>query len=397
METSRSAQSFDVARARAETPGCERVVHFNNAGASLMPQVVLDAVTNHLHNEALLGGYEAADAADAAIDMVYQAAAALLGCAADEIAIVENATRAWDMAFYSIPFAPGDRILTARAEYASNYLAFLQVARRTGAVVEVIPNDEYGQASVEALRNMLDDRVRLIAITHVPTNGGLVNPAAAIGTVAREAGICYLLDACQSVGQLPIDVQAIGCDILSATGRKYLRGPRGTGLLYVRRAWIERLEPPLIDLHAATWTASDSYTLRPDARRFENWESNVAGKIGLGVAIDYARGWGMDAIWSSVSEQAARLRSALQALPGVTVHDLGQVQCGIVSFTVAGHDARAVREALLAQQINVSTSSLFSTRLDMAARGLNTLVRASVHYYNTDAEIERFCAALANL
>jgi selenocysteine lyase/cysteine desulfurase len=397
METPRSAHSFDVARARAETPGCERVLHFNNAGASLMPQVVLDAVISHLHNEALLGGYEAADAAHAAIDRVYQAAAALLGCAADEIAIVENATRAWDMAFYSIPFAPGDRILTAQAEYASNYLAFLQVARRTGAVVEVIPSDEHGQVSVEALRNMLNDRVKLIAITHVPTNGGLVNPAAAIGAVAREAGICYLLDACQSVGQLPIDVQAIGCDILSATGRKYLRGPRGTGLLYVRRAWIERLEPPLIDLHAATWTGSDSYTLRPDARRFENWESNVAGKIGLGVAIDYARGWGMDAIWSRVSEHAARLRSALRALPGVTVHDLGQVRCGIVSFAIAGHDARAVREALLAQQINVSTSSLFSTRLDMAARGLNTLVRASVHYYNTDAEIERFCDALAHL
>jgi selenocysteine lyase/cysteine desulfurase len=397
MDQARSPQPFDVARARAETPGCERVVHFNNAGASLMPQPVLDAVVGHLRDEARLGGYEAAEAADAAVERVYHAAAALLGCAPDEIAIVENATRAWDMAFYSIPFAPGDRILTAQAEYASNYLAFLQVARRTGALVEAIPNDEHGQVSVEALRNMLDERVKLIAITHVPTNGGLVNPAAAIGAVAREAGVCYLLDACQSVGQLPIDVETIGCDILSATGRKYLRGPRGTGLLYVRRAWIERLEPPFIDLHAATWTGADSYTLRPDARRFENWESNLAGKIGLGVAIDYARGWGMQPIWSRVSDLASRLRAALRSLPGVTVHDLGQVQCGIVSFAVAGHDARALREALLAQQINVTTSSVFSTRLDMTARGLNMLVRASVHYYNTDEEIERFCAALANI
>ena len=397
MHTARTSQPIDVARARAETPGCERVAHFNNAGASLMPQPVLDAVVGHLQSEALLGGYEAADAAGAAVERVYQAAAALLGCAPDEIAIVENATRAWDMAFYSIPFAPGDRILTAQAEYASNYLAFLQVARRTGALVEAVPNDEHGQVSVDALRDMLDERVKLIAITHVPTNGGLVNPAAAIGAVAREAGICYLLDACQSVGQLPIDVEAIGCDLLSATGRKYLRGPRGTGLLYVRRAWIERLHPPLIDLHAATWTAIDSYTLRPDARRFENWESNVAGKVGLGAAIDYARGWGMPAIWSRVSDLAARLRSALRALPGVAVHDLGQVQCGIVSFTVAGHEAAAVREALLGRRINVSTSSRFSTRLDMTARGLDTLVRASVHYYNTGAEIEGLCAALADM
>jgi selenocysteine lyase/cysteine desulfurase len=397
MDISQSAQPIDVARARAETPGCERVLHFNNAGAALMPQPVLDAVVDHLHDEALQGGYEAAEAAGAAVERVYDAAAALLHCAPDEIAIVENATRAWDMAFYSIPFAPGDRILTAQAEYASNYLAFLQVARRTGAVVEVIPNDEHGQVSVAALRHMLDKRVKLIAITHVPTNGGLVNPAAAIGAVAREAGICYLLDACQSVGQLPIDVEAIGSDILSATGRKYLRGPRGTGLLYVRRAWIERLEPPLIDLHAATWTATDSYTLRRDARRFENWESNVAGKIGLGVAIDYARGWGMEAIWSRVSDLASYLRTALRALPGVMIHDLGEVQCGIVSFTVAGHDARAVRDALGAQRINVSTSSLLSTRLDMTARGLNLLVRASVHYYNTDEEIEGLCTALTDL
>jgi cysteine desulfurase/selenocysteine lyase len=397
MDSPQRPQPIDVARARAETPGCERLAHFNNAGASLMPQPVLDTVVDHLNAEALLGGYEAAETANTAVERVYHAAATLLGCAADEIAIVENATRAWDMAFYSIGFSPGDRILTAQAEYASNYLAFLQVARRTGATIEVIPNDEYGQVSVEALRSMLDERVKLIAITHVPTNGGLVNPAAAIGAVAREAGICYLLDACQSVGQLPIDVTAIGCDMLSATGRKYLRGPRGTGLLYVRRAWVERLEPPLIDLHAATWTSVDSYTLRADARRFENWETNVAGKIGLGAAIDYARGWGMEAIWGRISALAAQLRTGLRALPGVTVHDLGQVQCGIVSFSVAGREAAAVRAALRAQQINVSTSSLTSTRLDMAARGLDTLVRASVHYYNTEAEIERLCAALTEL
>ena len=291
--------AIDVCRARRETPGCQAVLHLNNAGAALMPQPVLHAVVGHVQREALLGGYEAAEQAHAAVEHVYDAAATLLGCQRAEIAFVENATRAWDMAFYAVPLGPGDRILTAMAEYASNYLAFLQVARKTGATIEVIPNDAHGQISIAALRQAIDERVKLIAITHVPTNSGLVNPAAAVGAVARQAGVLYLLDACQSVGQMPVNVEAIGCDMLSTTGRKYLRGPRGTGLLYVRRSVLEQLEPPFVDLHAAEWVARDRLVLRPDARRFENWETNYAGKIGLGVAIDYALAWGLDNIWSA--------------------------------------------------------------------------------------------------
>jgi cysteine desulfurase / selenocysteine lyase len=387
--------AIDVGRARFETPGCENVVHFNNAGAALMPQSVLHATIGHLQLEALVGGYEAAAQAHEAVERVYDAAAALLGCDRDEIAIVENATRAWDMAFYAVPLGPGDRILTAVAEYASNYIAFLQVTRKTGAVVEVIPNDDMGQLSIEALRRAIDDRVKLIAITHVPTNGGLVNPAAAVGRLAREAGVLYLLDACQSVGQMPIDVEAIGCDMLSATGRKYLRGPRGTGCLYVRREILARLEPPFLDLHAAQWVAHDRFEVRPDARRFENWETYYAGKIGLGVAIDYAMQWGLEAIWRCITQLADDLRRQLSLIPGVTVRDQGIERCGIVSFTVAGKSADEVKRLLARARINVSVSRLLSTRLDMEARGLHDLVRASVHYYNTEEEIARFCAVLA--
>jgi selenocysteine lyase/cysteine desulfurase len=387
--------SLDLQRARRETPGCEAVLHFNNAGAALMPQPVLHAVVGHVQREALLGGYEAAEQAEAAVERVYDAAATLLGCQRDEIACVENATRAWDMAFYAVPLGPGDRILTAMAEYASNYLAFLHVARRTGATIDVIPNDAAGQISLEALRQALDARVKLIAITHVPTNSGLVNPAAAVGAVARQAGVLYLLDACQSVGQMPINVDALGCDLLSTTGRKYLRGPRGTGLLYVRRSILERLDPPFVDLHAAEWVARDRLVLRPDARRFESWETNYAGKIGLGVAIDYALSWGLDAIWGRITALASMLRQRLTSLPGVTVHDPGVERCGIVSFTVAGHDADAIRQMLARQHINVTVSRRSSTRLDMEARGLTSVVRASVHYYNSEAEIDRFCTTLA--
>jgi selenocysteine lyase/cysteine desulfurase len=389
--------TIDLARARRETPATDHIMHFNNAGAGLMPQPVLDAVLDHLRLEAAIGGYEAETQAAAVLEHTYDAAAALLNCTRDEIAVVENATRAWDMAFYSVPLGPGDRILTAQAEYASNFIAYLQVARKTGATVEAIPNDESGQISVDALRNAIDDRVKLIAITHVPTNGGLVNPAAAVGQVAREAGVLYLLDACQSVGQMPIDVQAIGCDMLSGTGRKYLRGPRGTGFLYVRQSVLEQLEPPFLDLHAAEWSAPDGYTVRPDARRFENWETNFAGKIGLGVAIDYALGWGIDSIWARVQALAGDLRVRLRAVPGVAVTDIGAQQCGIVTFTVAGHDPAAIREALHAQHINVWISTRNSTLLDMTARGLDTVVRASVHYYNSEEEVARFCATLAAL
>jgi selenocysteine lyase/cysteine desulfurase len=244
---------------------------------------------------------------------------------------------------------------------------------------------------------MIDDRVKLIAITHVPTNGGLVNPAAAVGAVAREARILYLLDACQSVGQMPVDVDTIGCDMLSATGRKYLRGPRGTGFLYVRRTAPGRLEPPFLDLHAASWAARDRFEIRPDARRFENWETNYATKIGLGVAIDYALGWGIEATWARIQSLAAALRESLSAIPGVIVRDIGAEQCGIVTFTVDGHDPDAVQRSLAAQSINVTTTTVRGTRLDMEERGLTAMMRASVHYYNSEDEIDRFRAAIAAL
>ena len=389
--------TLDLERARRETPGCATVLHFNNAGAALMPKPVLDALQRHLQLEATIGGYEAADRERAAVERVYDALAHLLGGHRDEIAVIENATRAWDMAFYSLRFGPGDRILTATAEYASNYIAYLQVAARTGAVVEVIPDDEHGQVSVDALRRMLDDRVKLIAITHVPTNGGLVNPAAAVGRVAREAGVPYLLDACQSVGQLPMDVTELGCDMLSATGRTYLRGPRATGFLWVRRDFLPQMTPPFLDLHAATWVARDRYEVRADARRFENWETYYAGKIALGVAVDYALAWSLPAIRERVYLLAERLRERLAALPGITLRDKGAERCGIVTFTAAGCAAALIKQVLRSQAINVSVSSYAGTRLDMEARRLPGVVRASVHYYNREEEIERFCAALSPL
>lgn len=362
-----------------------------------MPNPVIAATVGHLYLEGQIGGYEAAQVNAEKVERVYDAAASLIGCSRDEIALTENATRAWDMAFYSIPFRPGDRILTCTSEYASNYMAFLQVARRTGAVVEVIPDDQHGQVSVWKLQEMMDEKVKLIAINHIPTNGGLINPAEEIGQVAREAGVLYLLDACQSIGQIPVYVEEIGCDFLSATSRKYLRGPRGVGFLYVYQERISQLEPVMVDLQAADWVSANEYRLKENARRFETWESNVAGRIGLGAALDYLLELGIEETSERLCTLAESLRQRLAVVPGVTVRDLGERKGGIVTFTKEGWDAAAVKQSLAAQKINVSISTPFSARLDMEARQLPGLVRASVHYYNTDQEIETFCEKLESL
>ena len=388
---------FDLERARALTPGCTEVTHLNNAGAALMPTPVIDALTAHIQREALQGGYEAAETAHHLLEHFYDGAAALLNCRREEIAFMENATRAWDMAFYAFDFQPGDRILTTQTEYASNYIAYLQVSRRTGARVEAVPNDESGALSVPALENMIDRHVKLISVTYVPTNGGLVNPAAAIGRVARAAGIPYLLDACQAVGQMPVDVEALGCDVLSATGRKFLRGPRGTGFLYVRQSLLEKLEPPFLDLHAAEWITPGTYRVREDARRFENWETHFAGKIALGAAIDHALEWGLETIWERVRGMADGLREQLTGMPGVTVHDLGENPCAIVSLTKEGFHPEDLRVAMRTRGINVSVSDASGTRLDMEDRGLAALLRVSPHYYNSEAELERFIGVLREI
>lgn len=388
---------LDLARIRTDTPAAARRTYLHNAGAALMPVPVVDAMKRHIDLEAEIGGYAAAAAEAPLLDGVYRSVARLLNAAPEEIALTENATVAWQMAFYAQHFAPGDRILTAEAEYAANYVAFLQVAKRTGVTIDVIPSDSDGALDVAALERMIDDRVKLIAITWVPTNGGLTNPAAAVGKVARAHGIPYLLDACQAVGQMPVDVEAIGCDMLAATGRKFLRGPRGTGFLYVRKSLIRRLEPPMIDHFAAPWVARDRYQLRDDARRFETWENSYAARAGLGVAVDYALDLGLEAIEARCRLLANRLRDGLSEIPGMTLRDLGRDPSAIVSFTIAGHEATTVVAGADRAGITIGASQPSSTLLDAEARGLPPVVRASPHYYNSEDEIDRlvaFCAGL---
>ena len=389
--------NFDIDRARRETRGCREVLHLNSAGSSLMPAPVADGLRAYLDDEEHRGGYETAEARNDQLENFYAAAARLLNCTGEEVAFVENATRAWDMVFYAFQFEPGDRILTTVSEYGSNVIAYLQQGQRMGAEVVFVPDDEHGQIDVVALEGLIDERVKLISISHIPTGGGLVNPAAAVGRVARAAGVPYLLDACQSVGQLPLDVETIGCDMLSGTGRKYLRGPRGTGLLYVRREWIARLHPPLLDQHAADLTSATTYAIRGDARRFENWEQYFAGKAGLGAAIDYALDWGIESIWDRVQDLGAKLRGRLGNIDGIRVVDQGQLKCGIVTFVADGLSAPQIKAAMQRERVNVTVSYGSGNLVSYLQRGLSQTLRASVHYFNTDDEIERFAGIVESL
>jgi selenocysteine lyase/cysteine desulfurase len=390
---------MNVSALRADTPGLHQDhVFLDSAGSSLPATPVLDETIGHLRREAEIGGYLAAGERAADLAHGYDVFAALLDCEPDEIAFTDGATRSWLTLMDSVPLAAGDRVLIGQVEYAANAVALLRRAEEVGATVEAVPSDGSGQLSVPALRDMLDERVKLLSLVHVPTNSGLVNPVRAATEAAHEAGALVLLDACQSVGQLPVRVAEWGVDLLSGTGRKWLRAPRGTGFLVARRAIADRLRPRLVDHYGAPWVAPDRYRLRADARVHELFEYDVAGRLGLIVAAGYALELGVDRIAERVGSLAARLRDGLAAVPGVVVRDVGVERCGIVTFTVDGPAPAAVRAALAGRGATVTVSPTATSLLDMTARGLTDgVVRASPHYFNTEDEVDRFTGVVADL
>ena len=389
---------IDIDKVRAETPGVESVIHLNNAGSALPPAAVTDALIDYIKAESVNGGYEVAAARADELASVYDAASALLGGRPENWAFVESATRAWNAAFSALRFAPGDKIITTRAEYPSNMAGLLRAREFQNVEIDIAPNDEHGQLDVSALAAMLDDRTRLVSVTHVPTQGGLVNPVAEVGQLLRDTPVLYQVDACQSVGQLDVSIEAIGCDVLSFTGRKFLRGPRGTGMVWASDKALSQMGNPAgVDMSGSDWLAPMKITPHEKASRFEPFETFFAGKVGLAVALRYASDIGMSCIEARNLMLAERLRSSLTSLPGVSVHDLGRVKSAIVTFDVEDCDANRVKTVLGTNGINVSTSTLNSARLDFPERGLTELVRASVHYYNTEDELDRLVDEVSKL
>ncbi len=390
---------MDVEALRADTPGTAHRIHLNNAGAGLMPRPVVEAIKEHIDLESRVGGYEAAAERQEQIGAAYRAVADLVGAHPSNIAMQENATAAFNAALSAVPFAPGDVILTTRNDYVSNQIAFLSLQQRMGIRVERAPDAPEGGVDVEAF-GKLAHRLgpRLATITHVPTNSGMIQPVVDIARACADRGVPLLVDACQSVGQLDVDVAELGCDFLSATGRKFLRGPRGVGFLYVSDQALERgWEPLFPDLRGADWIDPDLYQPRPDAARFENWEFAYALVLGLGAAARYALDLGLPAIEQQVLHLGKALRERCAALPGVTVLDRGQRVGAIVTLHLAGHDPLAVMELLRTRGINTGYATREAAVLDFDDKGVDGALRVSPHYYNTLDEIDRFVDAIADL
>src|SRR6266478_3000161 len=376
---------------REDTPGCANQIHFNNAGSGLMPRAVLEAITGHLNREANLGGYESADDAEDAVAEAYANVAKVLGTQPRNIAVVENSTVAFFQALSAFDFKAGDVIVTTRNDYISNQLAYLSLARRYGVEVRRAADLVSGGADPQSVKELLrDPRVRLLAVTWVPTNSGLMQPVEALGEVAEAAGVPYLVDGCQTVGQIPMDVAKLRCDFFSGTARKFLRGPRGIGFLYVSDRALQRGDFPLyIDMRGADWVSADSFVPAPDARRFENWEFAYSLVLGLGEAARYALGVGVERGGRRARELAAALRSKLSGLGGIRVLDRGKELAAIVTIEVAGWDAGELAKVLRTRGINTSASLRAYAVIDMDEKRAATALRLSPHYYNTEEEIER--------
>ncbi len=382
---------------RKNTPGCKNVVHLNNAGASLVSQATLDVQLQYLQEEAQYGGYEMAFKYSDRIESLYSELGKLINASSSEIAITDSATTAWERAFFSIPFQKGDEIISDPTAYASNYIAYLQAEKRFGTKTIVIGVDAVGDFDLNELKDSINKKTKLISITHIPTNNGIVNPAEEIGDIASGHNIYYLLDACQSAGQYPLDVQKIKCDFLTATGRKYLRGPRGTGFLYASSNSIKDFEPFNLDLHSAEWTAKNSFKPRDDARKFETWESNIAAKLGLVNAISELNSLDSIQVWNRIVELANYMREQLALIDKIQLHDMGKTKCGIVTFNVDRITPYQLKENLHSEGINTSVSVKSGTLIDMERRSLEAVLRASIHYYNTHEEIDIFIHSIKKI
>lgn len=390
---------MNIIQLRKDTPGSRHHIHLNNAGASFPTKYVVEAMQTYIAEEAFYGGYEMEAARMSDFMEFYEAYAKLLNCAAYNIAFSHSASDGYGKALSSIPFERGDVILTTDDDYVSNHFAFIFLKKRYG--IEIIRAEKFSDGGVapDSMKKLMEKhRPKLVAVAHVPTNSGLIQAVGEIGKMCREKETLYLVDACQSVGQMPVDVQAIGCDFLSATTRKWMRGPRGAGFLYVSDRVLEMgLEPVFPDFTVGHWTGPEEYKLERSARTFEYWERNWALVLGATEAAKYAMNQGLENIQNRVVEIATHTRNRLGDVPGWKILDQGQNNCGIVSAHSTECTPEQVTAALREANVNAGVARTKNALIDFNEKGVTWALRLSSHYYNTKAEVDVAVEALKNI
>lgn len=382
---------FPVEQFRRDTPGCTGRIHLNNAGCSLHPQIVVDTVTNYLRDEAIYGGYELAAERQDAIQDFYRAAATLLHTQPHQIAFVNSATDGFSKALSTLPFAAGDHIVTTINDYVSSQIQFTALQQRFGVQIVYAANTETGEVDVEDVRRLIRTyNPKLVSITHVPNNTGMIQPVYEIGALCAEADVWFFVDACQSAGQIPLDVSAMQCDFLSFSMRKFMRGPRGAGVLYVSQKALDAgLMPMLPDMRGADWTGKFAFEALNDARRFEYVEQSYALLLGSAVAMRYYLQADVDAVHAYTNALCAYARAQLSAMPHITLLDKGKHTSNIISLVSAKSDIHTFRDILFQHGIQCGAANKKFALLDFTAKEVEGAVRISPHYYNTQAEIDR--------
>lgn len=384
---------------RNDTPGCKHRNHLNNAGAALMPKPVIDAIQNHLELEAQIGGYEAEDAASEDVQKAYTAVSDLIGAVSGNIAMVENATVATSQALSAFDFELADTIITTNVDYSSNQIMLLNLSKRFD--VEIIRAKDLPEGGVDpaSVRRLIrKHRPKLMLMSWIPTNSGLVQDASSVGDICREEDVPLILDACQAVGQIPVDVKELKCDFLAATSRKFLRGPRGMGFLYISDRVLEKSISPLFpDTHSARWTGPNTFRLEEGAKRFENWEFPHALLLGMGKAAEYANHIGMEVISKRAIELGGYTRDKLNDVPGARMLDYGNQRCAIVSVSLKKIEPDELVQKLRQRNINTSSASRSSGVIDMDTKHAESVLRISPHYYNTKDEIDQCMSTLSDI
>lgn len=390
---------MNIQQLRADTPACEQLIHFNNAGASLPTLQVSKAIKDYLDFEANNGGYETAEIFKPQTDLFYGLAAELIGAHARNIAYTTSATDGYGRVLASIPFKAGDTILTTTNDYVSNQLSFMALRQRFGLQIVLCKNEPSGQLDLDNLRAKLQHyQPKLVAITHIPTNSGLVQPMREIGQIVAESGCLYIADVCQSLGQMEVKATDIKADFMTGTFRKFLRGPRGAGLLYVSDRALEMgLSPFSLDSRAATWTSPESFVLSADAKRYEYWEISYALQMGSVAALKYLLALGIENVALRNKQLSTLLRAELAENRKIKLLDRGNTLCNIITFNVDGHSMPEVHAHLKKHKINASVSTITGAQIDFTEKKVDGAVRLSPHYYNTIEEIERVVKCLDTL